>query len=118
MTPRDKTLQGYDFTDPDTKTRVAVVEEKYRNLRDDVHEIKGTVKDIDIKLDELLLEVARARKASLPPKATILTTGAKQSVGGAVGAAFLYILQMITSQAPKTPPDVKSEHGTPPSARS
>ena len=110
-----KTLPGYFSEDPPTRERVAVVEVELRNVKEDVHEIKGTLKDVDGKLDEILLEMARVRKNSQPPKkaTTILTGGAKQSIGATLGAAFLYIVQLLTSsthpQAPKTPTEVSSK---------
>jgi hypothetical protein len=110
----NKTLPGYFAEDPPTRERVAVVEVQLQNVKEDVAEIKGTVKDIDNKLDEILLEMARVRKASTPPKksTTILTGGAKQSIGATLGAGLLYILQLLTSshpaQAPKPPNTVVS----------
>jgi hypothetical protein len=97
-----------DFNDPpsSTRERVALLELRLDYCARSVEETRRIVQDLDSKFDELVLQLARDRKASLPPKKTtsILTGGAKQSIGGALGAAILYLLQqLVTPAAPPAP---------------
>lgn len=110
-----------DFNDPpsSTRERVALLELRLDYCAQNIKDMKDTLADLDEKFDRYLLDVAKDRKASLPPKksTTMLTKGAQQTIGGTVGAGLLYLLQSLLQPAPapqstRTPVQTAEEHSS------
>jgi hypothetical protein len=99
-----------------TRERVALLELRLDYCARSVEETRRIVQDLDEKFDEFLLQCARDRKASLPPKKStaLLTKGAQQTIGGTVGAGLLYLLQSLFQPAQpvdvRTPVQTAAEH--------
>lgn len=89
-----------EFNDPpsSTRERVALLELRLDYCARSVEETRDILRDLDSKFDAFLLQCAKDRKASLPPKKskTILTTA---GLGGII-PGVLYALQQIFGQVP------------------
>jgi hypothetical protein len=78
-----------------TRERVALLELRLDYCARSVEETRDILRDLDKKFDDLVLQLAKDRKASLPPtkRKTLLTTAGVSSIIPGV----LYALQQIFS---------------------
>jgi hypothetical protein len=113
---REDTLTGFPLPGP--MERLAVVEVNMRHVGKSVDELKGQVSEVDNKLDRLLLELAKKRSTPPGEKTALMERKSVQGgIGTVVGAALLYVIQMLTqapAQAPKAPTETTRSHGTAP----
>ena len=102
---REETLPGFQVTGP--LERLAMVEVHVHHVGKTMDEVRAQVGQIDTKLDSLILELARKRSTPPGEKTGILEKKTVQGgIGTVVGAALLYVVQMLTqapAQAPKPP---------------
>lgn len=114
---REETLPGFQVTGP--LERLAMVEVHVHHVGKTMDELRGQVSEIDSKLDRLLLEFAKKHRSSPPGEKTALMErkSVQGGIGTVVGAALLYVIQMLTqtpAQAPKAPAETPRSHGTAP----
>lgn len=98
-----------EFPDETTGIKVARLEADMRHLARDVDEIKGELKAMDGKLDDLILEVKRKTPSVPPsPRKQAMVQAGQQGLLATLLAVVLWLLQtfagMPASVVPRTAP--------------
>ncbi len=86
----------HDF-DLGTRERLIIVEGEVRHINKDVNELKESLKEIDEKLDRILL-----RSSPPPAKSSHVVKIGQQGLGGALVALVIWAIQQLTGVAVPT----------------